>query len=104
MEISIRSADDRTVVVTPSGEIDFDSVTIFRRELEVALALAPRRLVIDLSGVTFIDSGGAAALVAAWHWSGQVGTSFGIARPSEAVARTLMKMGLAGFLPRAEDP
>jgi anti-sigma B factor antagonist len=49
------------VVCRPVGEVDSFSVSQFRQALaEMALS---RKLVIDLSGVTFVDSAGLGALV-----------------------------------------
>lgn len=50
-------------VVTVSGEVDIAS----KADLAAALAATGDRLLVDLSAVTFMESAGLAALVAARH-------------------------------------
>jgi anti-anti-sigma factor len=45
------------------GEIDRAGVETFSRELESAAGQAEERLVVDLTGVTFMDSSGIAVIV-----------------------------------------
>ncbi|GAA0903370.1 STAS domain-containing protein [Virgisporangium aurantiacum] len=45
-----------SAVVTASGELDMESADELRDGLADAIAADPRRLVIDLSDVTFVDS------------------------------------------------
>jgi anti-anti-sigma factor len=56
--------DDGTSLVTVSGEVTFSNVAGLARELEAALERA-LNLVVDLSGVTFIDSSGLSVLLTA---------------------------------------
>jgi anti-anti-sigma factor len=53
--------DERTTLVEVSGEVTFSNVS----ELTGALGTAARNLVVDLSGVAFIDSSGLSALLSA---------------------------------------
>ena len=50
-------------VLTVVGEIDRDSREQLRRAAEAALERGRRRLILDLSAVTFCDSGGLSLLV-----------------------------------------
>jgi len=59
------SAGDDAAVLTLSGELDLASTPTLERELAAVEATAPRRLVIDLSGVGFMDSTGLQALLRA---------------------------------------
>lgn len=60
IEMNIEEADDYTVC-RPSGDLDAYSVGAFREALN-RLASNPR-LLIDLSGVPFMDSAGLGALI-----------------------------------------
>ncbi len=52
------------VTITLSGEIDHHGARSMLAELDETLsALLPRRLTLDLSGVTFMDSSGIALLL-----------------------------------------
>jgi len=62
--VESRSEDDR-LVLSLRGELDLTSVPHFEHELKEAEASSPRRLVIDLSGLDFMDSTGLRALLQA---------------------------------------
>ncbi len=65
MEIEAKT-QDRTLLLELSGEIDHHGVRNTLRELELAVdAALPRKLVLDLSGVTFMDSSGIALILRA---------------------------------------
>ena len=51
-------ADDDAVVVALAGELDLPVALLVREEIARALRVPPERLIIDLSGLTFIDSSG----------------------------------------------
>ena len=56
MEINAKSAD-RNLLLEFSGEIDHHGARDALRELELAVdAALPAKLVLDLAGVTFMDS------------------------------------------------
>jgi anti-sigma B factor antagonist len=56
---------DGAVVVQLAGELDLYNAHAVRDELLAAAARSPDRLVVDLSGVTFIDSTGLGVLIEA---------------------------------------
>jgi anti-sigma B factor antagonist len=56
-----REAPD--VVVAMAGEVDVLSAARVRAELRMAQALRPGRLILDLSGVTFLDAAGISAIL-----------------------------------------
>jgi anti-sigma B factor antagonist len=56
---------EATALVPVCGEVTFTNVADFDRKLERAFADGARNLVIDLTDVTFIDSSGLSALLAA---------------------------------------
>ena len=65
MEINVQSAD-RQLLLELSGEIDHHGARDALRELELAVdAALPARLVLDLAGVTFMDSSGIALILRA---------------------------------------
>lgn len=64
MELSITSADrDGTTVVSVGGEIDVYTAPALRETLDEHIADGRVRLVVDLEGVTFMDSTGLGVLV-----------------------------------------
>lgn len=65
MEINAKSAD-RNLLLELSGEIDHHSARSAMRELEMAVdAALPKNLVLDMTGVTFMDSSGIALILKA---------------------------------------
>ena len=65
MPITVTRRDD-ALTITLSGEIDHHGARIMMEQLDDAIAQRlPARLVLDLSGVTFMDSSGIAVLLRA---------------------------------------
>lgn len=65
MEIQVKSAD-RNLLLELGGELDHHGAGRALRELEEALdAALPRKLVLDLAGITFMDSSGIAVILRA---------------------------------------
>lgn len=65
MEIQSKFAD-RNLMLELKGELDHHGARDILRELELAMdAALPKRLVLDLSGVTFMDSSGIALILRA---------------------------------------
>ena len=55
--------DDGAATVTVRGQIDVGSADAFYEQLARVAGASPRRLVIDLAGVDFLDSAGLNAFV-----------------------------------------
>ena len=65
MEINAKSAD-RNLLLEFSGEMDHHGARNALRELEMAVdAALPKTLMLDMSGVTFMDSSGIALILRA---------------------------------------
>jgi anti-sigma B factor antagonist len=63
-DVTVRSEDGR-VVVAPAGEVDIATAPALERELDALLARRPGAVVVDLRGVTFLDSTGVRVLLGA---------------------------------------
>ena len=86
--------DDSEVVLQIAGEVDISSVSALREAISHAIARAPRRLVLDLSGLTFMDSSGIAVLLTAAEQISAVE----LRNPTEIIRRLITLSGLAGVL------
>ena len=64
MEIRVEQVED-SVIVAPDGEVDLSNSRELQVELKRVLKTKPARLVVDLSGVLYMDSSGVATLVEA---------------------------------------
>ena len=62
MELQVKSAD-RNLLLEMKGELDHHGARNALRELELSIdAALPKKLVLDLAGVTFMDSSGIGVL------------------------------------------
>jgi anti-sigma B factor antagonist len=93
------------IVLRATGEIDMSTVDVLRGELDTARGEATTVL-LDLSGVTFMDSTGLHLLLDASHSSAVGDWGFFVVRPSRAVRRLIEVSGTADLImvpdPRAE--
>jgi anti-sigma B factor antagonist len=100
--ISTVIADDEAVVVV-AGEVDLQ----VRDELSSVLmkVQAPNHaLVVDLSGVTFMDSSGLHALLNAYKAHRDLGQAFTIRAPSVAIVQLFKLSGVDKVLPIQSGP
>jgi anti-anti-sigma factor len=91
------SADGDDIVVTLAGDIDLAVERDLRSHLTDAVEAGPARILIDMDGVTFIDSTGIGSLVRAHTQARRSSISLQIVRPSSIVTRQLRIMGLYGL-------
>ncbi len=91
LHIASAAASDGTVTLTLEGEIDMTSAPDFRQALDDVPAAG--RLVIDLSGVRFLDSAGVKVLYD--HLGRQPEIVLG---PDSAIQRVLSLTGLRALL------
>lgn len=89
MSLEIVSGGD-SVTVHVTGEVDLASKHLLEEAL-ANLGVEPRNLMVDLRGVTFIDSMGLAMLLRIDRLCTANGGSLALAAPSENV-RKLLKM------------
>jgi anti-sigma B factor antagonist len=91
LTIRTELAPGGVTVCRPVGELDAFTVSHFR---EAMAELAARgRLVIDLSGIPFLDSAGLGALIGAIRRTRELGGSVGVACNRPTLARLLRTTG-----------
>jgi anti-sigma B factor antagonist len=96
MDVTREQIDARTRSVVVTGELVGSSGTQLVRVVRGALDEGIDRLVIDLTGMAFMDSGGLAALVGAWTAAGEHDCGFAIVlTPGSHAARSLELRGVA---------
>ena len=84
--------------VTVTGEIDCASAPGLRAILDRLLDDAPREIVVDLTGVTFLDSAGLCVLASAHRRVLVAGGRLRVLAASRAVIRPLQITGLWNLL------
>ena len=89
------TARNRDLSLSLSGEIDHHGAKGLMRELtEEVDAVLPRRLTVDCSRVTFMDSSGIAVLLRLWKRMEALGGSIRVTGLREQPARVLRAAGL----------
>jgi anti-anti-sigma factor len=99
LQVEVRF-DGAEVRVRPVGELDLGSVDALRGPLDDARA-GGRAVVLELDGLTFLDSAGVGLVVQAWEAARRAGTPFRCTPGRPSVQRTLQVAGLDALL---EDP
>jgi anti-sigma B factor antagonist len=79
---------DGCVVVRSGGEIDTHTVHEFHETVSRVTSLASR-VILDLAGVTFVDSSGLGALIVARNSAREGGGSLSLVSPPPVVRRLL---------------
>ncbi len=88
MEVTSIMADGG-VIVAVTGEVDLYASPRLRREIVGWIKERILSLVVDLSGVTYMDSSGIATLVEGLQLSRKYGGRFTIARPGPSIQEVL---------------
>jgi anti-anti-sigma factor len=96
--VTSRELGDGTVRISPRGEIDLDNAYLIREAVDAALVRgAPSKIVIDLGGVSLIDSVGIGVLVSCYHAATASRVPLEAADASTMVYRQLWVTGLVGL-------
>ena len=80
------AADQRPVIVAPEGEIDLNSSGLVKEQLEPVIADKRPRVILDLSGVSYIDSSGLAVFIEAMQRVQSYGGAFVLCGLRESVS------------------
>jgi anti-sigma B factor antagonist len=87
------------VTVALHGEVDVLTVDKVRLALAEAVEQRPGSIVVDLAGLSFIDSTGLGALVFGFQRARDEGIAFRLAGPSPSVRQILVVSGLLEVVP-----
>ena len=93
-----RTSDNGTVTLALRGEIDLSVRAELEGAIEDAMNCSTTGVVVNLAGISYIDSTGLHALVSAFRACGAKGLAFRVEEPSDAARRLLDITGLAGDL------
>jgi len=99
---------DQALVVRLSGEIIMDVVSERKAEIEgLATAFAGPCVVVDLAGVTFMDSSGVGFLIGLRRLCQEQGKAMTVANPSPPIKKLLDMLRLTDYFaapPKPADP
>jgi anti-anti-sigma factor len=88
-----------TLILRLHGEFDLSSYERFQEELDKLLGGDPATLIVDLRGLTFMDSTGLRALAGLHHRCIAKNLDFAVLHDGGAVERVLQETGLDKVLP-----
>jgi anti-anti-sigma factor len=95
-EAQVEPGPDGVVVVRVAGEIDIAVEALLEHVLcRAADGDGARHVLVDLTGVEFLDSGGVQALVRGYQAATGVGAAFTIRNAASIVVRVLRITGVA---------
>ena len=101
MEIEATSAD-RNLLLEMKGELDHHGARNALRELELSIdAALPKKLVLDLAGVTFMDSSGIGLAMGRYNRVKELDGSIVIIPGTPYISRVLGLSGLFGIIPKS---
>ncbi|MFF7636095.1 STAS domain-containing protein [Kitasatospora sp. NPDC008050] len=86
-------ATDGAVVVSPVGELDYDSAGLLHERLREAIGAAAERVVVDCHGLSFCDSTGLNLLLTTRMEAQQANLTLVLADLQAAVARVFELTG-----------
>ena len=93
-----RTSENGGVVLTLVGELDVISAPELAEQLDALAAAACPRVLLELSGLTFVDSAGVSVLVKARHEAEGSGRRLILRHATEQVHQVFSVLGLAGWL------
>jgi anti-sigma B factor antagonist len=97
--VEVAPSDTGTVTtVSPTGEIDFITAPVLRSALLSCLQPPCTQVIVDLAGVTFLNSAGLTVLTEAHHLAHAEGIDLGVRGGSRAALRPLQVTGLWDLL------
>ena len=94
--------DGELHVINLSGELDLATVDVVKRELERVEATDVQSIILDLSGLTFMDSTGIRLLLSAEARSRADSNRLTLLRGPAAIQRVLEVTGVVKYLPFAD--
>jgi anti-anti-sigma factor len=99
--IDERESAGGILVLVLEGEFDLAAVPTLQEQLEAARERAPRGVVLDFAGVTFVDSSGLRELLRARAAFRDDGKGFALAAPQPAVIRLFELTGATSAIATA---
>lgn len=88
-----------------SGDLDHHTARLMRTDIDRELAeKRPRRLIIDFSSVTFMDSSGIGLIMGRYRIMNENGGDVIVARPPAYIKKVLRLAGVDRLAPITDDP
>ncbi|WP_327031210.1 STAS domain-containing protein [Micromonospora sp. NBC_01740] len=98
--MTVDRSDPAAPVIRVEGDLAYTTAGPLRAEVDRMLADAPPALVLDFTGLLFIDSTGLGVIVHAWREGQQCGTALRLCAVPRFLATILDMTGVTGLLAR----
>jgi anti-sigma B factor antagonist len=100
LRIAVEQPSADVMVVSPAGELDLSNAETFSDAIAGACAERPKSLVLDLTGLTFMDSSGLRILLDTWNEAELSGLRLTLVVPKDGLVRRVLEIsGCTGVLP-----
>jgi anti-anti-sigma factor len=103
MQVSVAHHPPNIAVLVLRGSLDIDTAPALRANLNRLVERPAPRVVVDVSGLDFVDSMGIGVLVTAHSRAAEQGGWVRLAAPSGFLRRLLDTLGLADHLTQYPD-
>jgi len=103
LDLTTEQLDVAREVIAVSGEVDLYSVPEFQRSLDAAIDGGARRVIVDLTGATFVDSTFLGALVRAMRRLRKYGGDIGVVCCDANLRKVFEITGLDGLITIRDD-
>ncbi len=98
LQVGAEVSEGGVTVVNVAGEVDVYSAPQVANAVEEALSCPVKKIVVEMSGVSFIDTCGIESLIQLCRQARRRGVAFAIRQPSEAIIRMKQLMNVDGLL------
>jgi anti-sigma B factor antagonist len=99
LDVQTRQTEEGVVVVAPTGRLDVAGAPALKDAMSRLPKEGPTRVVIDMEGVSFVDSTGLGSVVAALKQLRNIHGELRLAAPNEHVRVVLELTTLDGVFP-----
>ena len=100
LRITVEQPSAGLIVVSPAGELDLSNGDTFEEAISDARTKKPETLVLDLTGLTFMDSSGLRILLDAWNEAQLADRRLMLVVPTDGLVRRVLQIsGCDGVLP-----
>ena len=100
MEKVIITSEKDVLTAKLTGELDHHVAAEIRAEIDAALyEKLPKKLILDLSGIEFMDSSGLGLILGRYAKASELGCLLVVRNPTPRVRRLLEISGMSGTIP-----
>ncbi|MFB9445118.1 STAS domain-containing protein [Dactylosporangium vinaceum] len=103
LSVTADAAGGDTVVLTVSGEVDYETAPELRAAVLGAIEPHPAGVVLDLAGLRFMDSSGLGVIVGGWQRAQQADVRYVLRRVPPVIAEQFEMTGLDKVFTFADD-